>query len=154
MKTKLLTPMDQWSIVKTLSKVFNVKCVIGSDNMNCAARVDMETEVITFDMSIKRSEDCLFSVFLHELCHLKTKRDGKFKIYHDFKIGHMTKKDWIVYKQTALRAEKYVDREAAKLCSQIFPHVEYTKFYSDKKNATEFSKEVNELVNGFIESLD
>jgi hypothetical protein len=154
MNNKLLNPLDQWSIIKTLSKVFTVKCVIGPAKMNCSARVDMETEIITFDMSIERSENQLISVFLHELCHLKAKRDGKFKIYHDFKIGHMTKKDWTVYKQTALRAEKYVDREAHKICSKMFPKIDFVYSYKDKKVIREFSQEVNELVNGFIKNLD
>jgi hypothetical protein len=72
----------------------------------------------------------MMSVAFHEMGHFLTAELGKFRVcVKAFTEYSLTDSEKIIYKRTALRAERYADKLGAQLLYSYFPDVPYEKTY-------------------------
>ena len=100
------------------------------------AQFDVTENLIEIDPVTCQSRDIFISSLLHEICHLIAFRTDKFKVFHcqgNVYNGLQTRTIRI-YLRTALRAERYVDEQAEKMCEKEFPSITFCRSYRDKQS--------------------
>ena len=83
--------------------------------------------------------DEFISEAMHELAHILNYRNDKYKIYH--KSEAETVEEVEIQIRTAIKAEKYTDKVAAKLTKFFFPEIRFIKGYGTKKAIEHLKKE-------------
>lgn len=89
--------------------------------------------MIFFNRNSKETCAEFASTVLHEVNHIIAYRNRKFWIFHR-DTPPTTYRDRKIFLQTALRAERYVDRQACKMFKKLFPGQKYDWSYKKKKD--------------------
>lgn len=95
-----------------------------------------DSENIHIDHSAKKSRSEFLCTFFHELGHIQCRRSNKWKVFHDIDPDSETSKQnlrKLIY--TALKAERWVDRFAAKMLYEYDKRIKYDFPYYEKENA-------------------
>jgi hypothetical protein len=115
--------------IKAIAKLFGVKLSFVprpdfSGSYNCMGGINIGEWHLGY-----RQVDLLYSTFFHELQHYIAHCSEKFFAYHSTPaFGVKTKESMRIYK-IALRAERWTDKEARKLCKKWKPNVRYWPGY-------------------------
>ena len=109
------------------------------------------TNTILIDPYDCNTDDSFVSTLLHEIGHLMASREGKYSFYHNHGF-YKTMPTWALkrYIRTSLKAERYVDRWAEKLCAKDFPSIAFQTGYRGEDEA-EYHR--NNHLKPFIEEL-
>lgn len=102
-----------------------------------AGNCDVDKEIITIN-SLLSSRQEILSTFVHELVHCLCYRQGLWSKYHSGEDGMM---------KTAIKAERYVDRWAARLLYDIDKRLRYLGSYTEGSN-TEIKKFLENYYHG------
>lgn len=123
------------SAIKALARAYGYRIEIS--RMEWDSTYSASEKLIRIGLGdLKDSTQAVINSFFHELGHAMAKESGKFRIYHDDRVSHKN----IKFKQTALRAERYVDEVASRTQKAFFPDIPYVKRYS-KKSGRKFLRE-------------
>jgi hypothetical protein len=118
-------------LVKIAKKDFNVtvkKCMYSEIKYGYTS---LEDQIVYINYSISVPQ--LISTVFHEIGHVLNIREGKFPIYHNFKIWfkhHKTKNFPAGFKRTALSAELYTEARGRVMAKTYFPKVRYSTTYT------------------------
>lgn len=93
----------------------------------------------------------VMSIVTHEISHVLAYRGGKYRVYHRLD-ALTTRQQCAAYISTALRAERYVERQGEKMLSRFYPHLKYSRSYHTKKSVAWFNKWL-EPVKTYMRSL-
>jgi hypothetical protein len=121
------------SELRKIAKEYGVKILFRRLKGAVAGTADVETGTITIN-SLLSSRQEIFSAFFHELMHCIVFKKGIWRKYHETEDDEERLK-------TALKVERYIDREAAFLMHQYDARLKFLPSYScDDKSAKEFLK--------------
>ena len=111
------------------------------------AQFDASANMIEVDPNSCQRRDVFISSLLHEICHLIAFRTNKFKIFHEQGnvYNGLQTRTIRVYLQTALRAERYVDQQAEKMCAKEFPSITFCRSYRDKESISFLNADLESL---------
>ncbi|MEM4379310.1 MAG: hypothetical protein QXL01_01305 [Thermoplasmatales archaeon] len=96
------------------------------------ACADVHREIIFINLNNNRIKNEFVSSVLHEICHIIAKRQNKFRIYHNDWYRNLDQKRAFV--RTALRVERYVDKQAGQLMKLFFPGMKYEYGYAKRED--------------------
>src|ERR1700733_6503465 len=103
---------------------FNIQLII-DNTIYCSGQATCKERVIRINLNYNQTIDKFYSCLLHEFIHILCYDHKKYFNYHGCQVG-----DPIVRK-IGLKAERYVDKVAAKLFKQFFPELTYVYGYKD-----------------------
>lgn len=104
------------------------------------ARLREESVTISSDQTIVD----MFSAAAHEICHILNKREGRYRIYHDWTEWPKDGSFSSAFLSTSHRAELYTDSRARKLLKLNYPHLKYLSGYKNTKaDKIRFRKQLN-----------
>lgn len=142
----MLNTEQQRMIVARICKMFNVRYRFVDSKKELEGWAKLTKNCVFFPKH-ERDINTLVSVALHEIVHIIAKRQGKFEHYHTGDTNNWTRKDFIVYKRTAMLAEMYIDQRAEKLAAMYFPHIQYVQSYREPTSRAIVQKGCNEWAN-------
>lgn len=79
----------------------------------------------------------IYSNFFHEMVHVLNYQEGYYPAYHNPK-ANLTKKQELMKKRTALRAEMFTDKRAKMLMKSFFPKLKFSYHYRNNKKSRKF----------------
>lgn len=126
---------DYIQCFKSISKFYNIKFAYKIDLNNkitSRASCDIFKDSIFIIINPKDSLDFVFSVFFHEIAHIRNKYCKKFEIYHCFDFNSLSLKNKKKFVSQAWRAERYTDYIGKKLMKIHFPDLRYSGVYLKK----------------------
>lgn len=103
------------------------------------AAVNVLTRMVYFNKNSKETCSQFASTVLHEICHIIAYDNKKFWIFHSC-VEPKTRRDRRIFLQTALRAERYVDKMASEMFSKLFPGKKYDWSYRKKRDIEWFQE--------------
>lgn len=134
--------------LKEVAKFFNVKLTImrvsGNDLSGMVQLFDDE-EIFLFIPKVRCCVDEVFSVFFHELAHIRNKQTKKFKIFHYYDPIYFNLKEWNHFFKVMGRAELYTEKVGKELMSIFFPKINYVHSYT-KKNIKKSMQELKQEI--------
>jgi len=118
-------------VLKFISKYYGVKIKFKTLNEELA-NYDDNTKSIEIDKSFKNSKD-LIPIIFHELGHKYCFEHNIYKHYH-------YETNWVIFKLTALKAERYCDRYAKREIEKHKLNVNYPMYYYQPNRVSLFKK--------------
>jgi predicted aminopeptidase len=122
--------------IKKILKNYGVKLVF--KKIDEIAYYSHSKNLIVIDKSIDMTEEELISIIFHELGHRHCFNNNLYYAYHN-------ETDARLYKLTALKAERFVDKWAAKEMKKNGFPFEYPMFYFNKNRTKEFTKMIKSV---------
>ncbi len=117
--------------LRSIAKQYEVRVLFRRLKGGVAGTADVEKGIITINSLLSSRQEILSSLF-HELMHCLAFRKGIWRTYHETENDEERLK-------TALKAERYIDREAAFLLHEYDARVRYLPSYSgNDKELKEF----------------
>ena len=134
---KKTTEKDKKEARKFLKK-YNVRLHFVRKGWSSAC---VDTNLIEIDVREVKILSDLWSMVFHELSHILCAREGLYKKYH---TTHSNSRKFAIYMHRyGLRAERFVDKKAAKLMKQYFPDMEYVANYNTEEGVRYYRKWLN-----------
>jgi len=152
---KVLTYEEQWRIVRQICEPLgiNYEKMDPAAHPQCAAIALIDKNRIEIEECL-RTEDKLVSLVLHEVMHILAAKAGKYNVFHNAPFnGEWTERDIYVYAKTAIFAEMYVDKQAQRAASKLFPHVRFRATYSNKRTRKLLMGDINQLFRSVMSFL-
>lgn len=124
-------------IIKTIKRKYTVK-IKYKKHMDNMAEYDDNDKTIFVNTKYKNNPDILIPLLFHELGHKHCFENNLFYHYH-------METDLRLFRLTALKAERFVDRWAKKEMKKYNLGIEYPMFYYDKDRTKYFKSIVNQM---------
>ena len=135
-KREKISEVDLGRLIKDISKEYDVKIRIRSENFfkkrkqfGSGFYVGGTNIIYILDTLTLEPSEMLRALF-HEIGHVHCYRNNIFKNYHK-SIKSVSPEEKKLVRQTGLRAERFVDRWAAKELKKWNPYLKYDFIYSD-----------------------
>lgn len=135
-----ITKSNVQEIIRSLSKQYKVRTTF-SKSIKCRGLSRYWRRSITINSTCTTREQ--MSVFFHELGHIYCYDNGLWKNYHLDKFpGDMTDEEkWLCY-NTAIKAERWIDKWAEKEMKKHYPDLKFITSYECPKVIKNFKIEL------------
>jgi len=121
------------AFIKPFGARLHFKSVIGG------GQVHVDTGLIEMSKFVTRNSQIFWSILLHELCHCICFQKKLYYNYHNLEPSNT--KELRRFRRIAYKAERFVDKMAAKMMEDYFPGMPYKYQYFDKHDKKWFYEE-------------